>query len=350
MTAKSMPLWIVRAADVTTGPSSWAMRPRSPLPAQFLGRPFVVDEARAAGLSPGRLRGADLSVPHRGVRAPSGSRSHRQRAEAYAELMDDSMLFSHVTAAHLLGAPLPQRLLGGPIHVSVLAPQRAPRVRGVIGHQLAPREYRGLSNGRLRVLDLADVWVQLAGILTLDEVIVGGDYLITGSEPWDGRAPLTSWAELAAAVERAGSARGVRVARAALEEVRYGCLSPQETRLRLLIERAGLPAPVLNHRIFDESGRTVAMLDGAYPERRLAYEYMGDHHRADRRTYRNDMVRRARVEDLGWTQLDISADDLDLRPLETLARIARRLSATEPRAHARANPIDLAVVASKRPR
>jgi hypothetical protein len=303
------------------------MRPRTPLPPRLDGRAFGVEEARAAGLSPKRLRGADLATPHRGVRAPAGPRTHLQRAEDYAERMGELEIFSHVTAAHLLGAPLPGRVLDGPVHVAVMEPQRAPRVRGVIGHQLKARRYRALTKGKLRVLDPADVWVQLADILRLDELIVVGDFLITGTEPYDARPPLTSRAELERAVLRAGGARGIRIARAALDEIRYGCLSPQETRLRLLIERAGLPAPALNHRIFDERGRTIAMFDGAYPEQKLAYEYMGDHHRVDRSTYRNDMVRRARAEDLGWTQLDISADDLDVRPLETLARIARRLRA-----------------------
>jgi hypothetical protein len=339
-------LWIVSWPDARSAASSGAVRPRTPLPPDLHGRAFSVHEARASGLSAKRLRGGDLATPHRGVRAPAGQRTHRQRAEAYAERMGELAVFTHITAAHLLGAPLPWRLVEGPLHVGVLGPARAPRVQGVVGHQLAPRTHRAQIRSGLRVLDPAEVWVQLAGILALDELIVGGDFLITGSEPWDRRPPLTSRPALEAAVQRAGSARGVRLARAALDELAYGCLSPQETRLRLLIERAGLPSPVLNHRILDDHGRTIAMFDGAYPEHLLAYEYMGDHHRTDRATYRNDMVRRARAEDRGWTQLDISADDLDRRPLETVARIAQRLHA----AGAPIMPIELSADALNRRR
>jgi hypothetical protein len=88
------------------------------------------------------------------------------------------------------------------------------------------------------------------------------------------------------------------------------------------------------------------MLDGAFPEQFVGYEYMGDHHRTNRSTYRNDLLRRARVEDLGWSQLDISNDDLEHRPLETLARIARRLHA----AGATLRPIEYGVLARKKRR
>lgn len=323
---------------------SGTMTRREPLPPHLAGRPFHVNDALAAGVSPGRMRASDLEAPFRGVRADAAVRTHGERAGAYARIMPDEALFTHVTAAHLLGAPLPRRVIDGPVHVSVLAPETAPRVRGVVGHRLTPRAYRWRRVGELRVLEPSDVWVQLASVLTLDELIIVGDFFITGSEPFDGRPPLTTLEALEEAALRAGSARGIRTARAALGEIRYGCLSPQETRLRLLIERAGLPAPVLNHRVFDQSGRTLLMFDGAYPEHMVAYEYMGDHHRVDKSTYRNDMVRRGRAEDLGWTQLDISADDLELRPLETLARLARRLR----RAGAPIAPVESAVVAGAR--
>jgi hypothetical protein len=320
------------------------MRRRTPLPKPLDGRAFSVNEGRANGLSPARLRGADLSVPHRGVRAPAGPRTHLERLDAYAQRLGAGEYVSHVSAALLFGAPLPRRSLAGPVHISVFRPHRAHRVRGVLHHELELREHRAGTVRGLPVLDPAVVWLQLAPQLTLDELIIVGDFLITGSEPFDQRKPWTTLDALRAAVDRAPGARGIRRARAALAEIRYGCLSPQETRLRLLIERAGLPAPVLNHRLFDEHGRLVAMLDGAFPEQLVGYEYMGDHHRTDRTTFRNDMVRRGRVEDLGWSQVDISNDDLELRPLETLARIARRLRS----AGAVLRPIEYGVVARKR--
>jgi hypothetical protein len=301
------------------------MRRRSPLPAELIGHAFSVKDGVAAGVTPSRLRGGDLGTPHRGVRAPVGERTHAQRRADYSVRLGVGEYFSHVTAAELFGVPLPEESLTGPIHVSVFRPQRAPQVRGVVHHELTLRGQRVATVSGSPVIHPAFVWVQLAELLSLDDLVVAGDFLITGTKPFDGRRPWTTSDELRAAVESTPGARGVRTARAALTEIRYGCLSPQETRLRLLVERAGLPSPVLNHRVYDARGNLVAMLDGAFPEQLVGYEYMGDHHRKDRSTYRYDMVRRARVEDLGWSQLDISSDDLEKRPLETLARIARRL-------------------------
>jgi hypothetical protein len=47
--------------------------------------------------------------------------------------------------------------------------------------------------------------------------------------------------------------------------------SPQETRLRLLLHRAGLPAPVAQHHVHDREG-FVARVDLAYPELKRAIE------------------------------------------------------------------------------
>ncbi|WP_347060244.1 hypothetical protein ABC795_07110 [Blastococcus sp. HT6-30] len=53
--------------------------------------------------------------------------------------------------------------------------------------------------------------------------------------------------------------------------------SPQETRLRLLLHRAGLPAPVTQYEIRQQK-RFVARVDSGYPEQRLAVEYDGVWH------------------------------------------------------------------------
>ena len=50
--------------------------------------------------------------------------------------------------------------------------------------------------------------------------------------------------------------------------------SQQETRVRLLIGRSRLPAPVAQFRILVE-GRFVARVDFAWPEHKVALEYDG---------------------------------------------------------------------------
>ena len=69
-----------------------------------------------------------------------------------------------------------------------------------------------------------------------------------GWPPWSPegrRSPRTTTAALRSALLRAGRFKGVRTARAALELVRVGADSPQETALRLALLHAGLPEPEL---------------------------------------------------------------------------------------------------------
>jgi very-short-patch-repair endonuclease len=101
-----------------------------------------------------------------------------------------------------------------------------------------------------------------------------------------------------------GSARAREAARLAdgLAE------SPQETRLRLLLQRAGLPDPVAQFRVFDDAG-FVARVDFAYPDLKLAIEYDGLWH-GERTAFLSDRSRLNRLSAAGWVLLHVTADDL----------------------------------------
>jgi hypothetical protein len=95
--------------------------------------------------------------------------------------------------------------------------------------------------------------------------------------------------------------------------------SPQETRLRLLFGRAGLPAPVPQFRIFDEEG-FVARVDFAYPDLRIAIEYDGLGH-SERRAFLKDRRRLNRLVAAGWTVLHVTLEDMR-RPEVLAVRVA----------------------------
>ncbi len=52
--------------------------------------------------------------------------------------------------------------------------------------------------------------------------------------------------------------------------------SPMETRLRLLLVRAGLPRPEVQWAVQDEAARSAVWLDLAHPEHRIGIEYDGE--------------------------------------------------------------------------
>lgn len=98
--------------------------------------------------------------------------------------------------------------------------------------------------------------------------------------------------------------KGAPDARLVLALARDGAESVKETELRLVVGRHGLPEPVLQHEVFGPGGEFVARLDLAWPERRVALEYDGAHHR-ERGQHSRDLARHNALRALGWTVLQV---------------------------------------------
>jgi len=96
--------------------------------------------------------------------------------------------------------------------------------------------------------------------------------------------------------------------------------SPMESRIRIAIEDAGLPQPVLQYQVGPY------LLDLAYPTLLLALEYDGAHHLTPERALR-DLRRQAYLSAAGWEVLRFAAKDV-FRPrliaARTRAILARR--------------------------
>ena len=92
-------------------------------------------DALDAGMTVSRLRSADLTAPFRGVRSVGTLHDATGRAMSYAPLLLPGQHFSHTTAAGILGLRMPDGFREQTIHVTSLAPDRAPRGRGITGHQ-----------------------------------------------------------------------------------------------------------------------------------------------------------------------------------------------------------------------
>lgn len=101
--------------------------------------------------------------------------------------------------------------------------------------------------------------------------------------------------------------------------------SPPETRLRLLLVRAGLPRPAANRDVVVD-GAWLAPPDLSYPQLRIAIEYDGDHHRTSRAQWQRDIGRRRVLEDAGWLLIVVTSDDLNRPPHEILERVRRAIA------------------------
>lgn len=294
---------------------------RSPLPPLLLGAPFTVADARACGLSRGRIDAPDVGAPHHGIRVARPVITIEERCEALLPALRSDHLFSHATAAALLGLPLPLGAGSGPLHV--ISPSGAhPSRPGVVAHRT--RDVRGLFVDILPVVDPVTCWMQCASLLPLDDVVIMGDALAGRWSPFDPAREIPI-ARLTAAVERWGRRRGAQRLREALGWMRPNVWSPKETELRLLIVRAGLPEPSeLNGRVTDAEGRVLGHGDLVYRRQKKVIEYEGDHHRSDKGQWRRDVQRYESFHDAGWRVLRVTDDDL-VAPTALIARLSRHI-------------------------
>ncbi|NMN01277.1 hypothetical protein G1C96_1863 [Bifidobacterium sp. DSM 109958] len=165
-------------------------------------------------------------------------------------------------------------------------------------------------------------WAHYAGILSLDELIVLGESMMRRNM----RLTRAEYAEFVAYMDRAedaGQFLGSRNCRRALNLMREGTDSSQETRTRLALMRYGLPEPLVNHPVLLSTGRTV-LTDMAYPEARIAIEYDGGYHRFSSAQVLKDDKRREALERDEW--IYVKATRLDLQDETGEGELAQRVA------------------------
>lgn len=292
----------------------------SPLPRPFDRGPFGTASALDAGVSESRLRAGDLLKPFKGVRSLEPVADVPALVRAYLPIMVPGEFFSHTTAALLHGMWLPleheEQLRA---HVSVRKPQRAPRDRGVIGHHLIDRPGLVWDLGGVPVANPIDTWCQLGTILGLEDLVAAGDSLVAHGRP-DQLLTLQRLHEAAADEHRPYHLLLAK----AVTYVRSGSRSRGESRWRFVLVRRSVREPEINAVIRDDRGRWVAEVDLAWRRERLLSEYEGDGHR-ERKQFRKDIGRYEELHELGWYVHRATADDVDLHPDASAARILRLL-------------------------
>ncbi|WP_411698184.1 hypothetical protein [Conyzicola sp.] len=278
--------------------------PRIPLPAPLAGQPFSVGEARQNGIGEGRLRGTDLARPFWGVRGPAIAGGFTELCHAYLTRARPSAFFSHVTAARLLGIRLPFRLLESDVlDVAVPAPKRAQQARGIRGHKLRLRPGDLTVRDGMAMTSPVRTWCDIAGLLNDEELLAAGDTLLW----W--RNPLTYPAEIARAVaNHRGAARSAL--HRTVSELSARADSSPESSFRHRFALAGLPRPEVNLQLYDAQGNKVAMPDLCFPEFTESFDYEGDHHRTDPRTWQSDIQRVRRLAKIGYHHTRAAAADL----------------------------------------
>ena len=287
----------------------------SPEPALDIRRPFTRDDAVRAGVHPTILRTSRFRRIFRGVYiSVAVPDSPFVRAEAALTLHPPTAYVSHTTTAQLLGLPVPTAPL---THVTTQT-DRDRRSRPEIRNHVRTKAPRILVIGGVRASHPYQMFVELASVLHLVDLVVVGDALVK-------LLKITA----ARLVEecRASTDHHAGTALRAARFVRDDVDSPMETRLRMLIVLAGLPEPEVNHKIRDASGRVLRRLDLSYPALRLIIEYDGRHHIERQATWEHDLERREEFDDDGWRILVVTAKGIYREPARTVERVHRSLRA-----------------------
>lgn len=191
--------------------------------------------------------------------------------------------------------------------------------RGAVVHRLRPGPTATL--GRLVVSPPSEVLRELATMIPLWDLVAAADGVI-GPESRCTGASLDSLTDV---VAEAKGLQGTWRALAALRLARTRVRSPGETIFRLLLARAGLPAPTLNHPVPDPLTGGTKEIDLARAEIGLGLEYDGDGHRLTKGQWREDEQRRDELASRGWTLSRANGEDL-FRPTRILLRLRRAMA------------------------
>lgn len=286
-----------------------------------LGGVFRVADALAGGETPKRMRASDLATPFRGIRTTSPVPAVR----AYVPRLRPGDRFSHTTAAQLWGAPLPRRFEDAPeVHVASTLAQRV-RASGCIGHESVPID--PVERSGVPVSDPAQTLLECATLLALGDLVAMADHFVLDPRILDPADPRPH-ATRAGLAERLAASRGhgVRLARRAVALAREGVESPMETRLRLLLGRAGLPEPECGYELRRPDGSRIGWFDLAWPAHRVMAEYDGDIHRTSTRQYERDIARFDAAAELGWKVIRVRKRGVLVAPQDTIRRVMRALT------------------------
>lgn len=275
--------------------------------------PFTRAAALAAGFDPAEAPSRYVRL-FAGVYVAIGTRIDPvMRVRAALSLFGPGAFASHVSAARVYGVPvrtIPEE------HVTVRRPGDRRRPVGVVPHLHPAPDVRVVSG--VPVSAPAQLFVELAGLLSLVDLVVVGDHLVR-------RGWITLEGLRAACAASHG--RGARAARRAAAYVRERVDSAMETRLRMLVVLAGLPEPEVNITVRDEQGEPIRRYDLSWPGIRVALEYDGRRHIEREGSWEADLDRREDLDDAGWRILVVTSKGIYREPHCTVERVWRLLRA-----------------------
>jgi len=237
-----------------------------------------------------------------------------QRVRAIVEVYKDLPVTLYgPTGLQVLGVALPESAEDWDhCHLSVPKGVSRPRRGGVISHSVSKAATWRTVQG-IPVPNPVDLWVQLRG-LAEDQLVEVGDGLVRR------KRPLMTIDQVKRRLESLAGIPGVDPVRRAARFVMPRTDSIYESRVRMIIVRAGLPTPAVNLPVAAPWVDRIYHVDMAYKDERVGVEYDGSGHGKDPQID-IDAERHRDLLDAGWFIIKVTAKQLSnpsqfLRPLE----------------------------------
>ena len=268
-----------------------------------------------------RVDGGSFERVHVGVLRLVGARaSYAQRVVAACLAIGREASASHRAAATLHDL---LRYREPPVEVTTTR-RRSPELVGVIVHRLADLHDRWVVDADgVRTTTVARTLVDLGSVAsrrTVEAALdrAAGRKLLTYREVRDAML----------AVARQGR-RGVGTIRSLLD-ARIGEVIPAgvfSACMTTVLRSTALPPAVPEHTVLDDHGGFVAVVDFAYPEKRLAIEVDGYEFHSSPRAIRVRNQRDRLLSSIGWLTLHFDWDEVEHRPHEVSSAIRREFRA-----------------------
>lgn len=273
---------------------------------------YTWQAALAAGLTRAAIKDDGVRVTRGAYVSRAVPVSVLNACRAAATVLPDGAVFSHLTAAAILGAPVTH---AWPLHVVVPPGVTRPQRRRLRVHvrTLLPEDV--VVHGGLRITGGPQTLLDLANVLAADELVAVGDALYR-------RGHLDREA-VATRLARADGVRGVALARHVAPLLTPLAASRPESLFRYWLTASHLPTPRPQVPIFDGWGREVAHADLGYEEWKVGLEYEGRQH-AERQQFGRDLERYSLMAAGGWLLVRFGARHLHRRPA-VIERVAGAL-------------------------
>lgn len=214
------------------------------------------------------------------------------------------------TAGHLHGLWLPDDLTE--IHLATATPGRPGRSMTrtrrpeFVPHRFQLDESDIVVMRGLLVTSVARTWRDLAGVLSLPDLVAAGDMALRlGAHP----------EELANAIERTPRRAHTALARAAFALLDCRSKSRPESHLRVAVSAPDLPRFEVNVQVGRSEGGWLGEPDLSLEEARLGLEYQGEDH-AELRRMRKDLTRFTDFRRDKWLMLPYGPAEVFGRPWE----------------------------------